>query len=202
MNRRRTNQLLLLAGLTLAVAVLAAAGLGLPTPRARATELPPRPTLVPVPTEVPQDDDKNDALAPVGRITGTVIDLATGAPAPAVAVTVGGVVVQTDANGNYDLNGLPAGTYQVALSLTAEQGAAAQEPINLSLEPGAVLVQHLAYRSPAPPAAATPVADHAPVPQSLPDAGAATGEGMPWPLIGLALVALAGGGALRRATQR
>src|SRR5215213_6254640 len=104
----------LLSGLSLWLGVAPAHAQGQP---------PPRPTLTPVPpTPVRSSDHSSPTAVPAGRITGTVIDQTTGAPAPNIAVAVGDQTVVTDANGNYDRSGLPAGSYTVALALTAEQG--------------------------------------------------------------------------------
>jgi hypothetical protein len=106
-----------------------------------------------------------------------VIDLATGAPAPGIAVVVGDVRVQTDQNGNYDRNGLAPGSYQVRLDLQPNQGAPEQGLLQVDLAADATVVQHLAFRSqpaaiPAPivvPPAATAPAQ----PTTLPLTGGA-----------------------------
>jgi hypothetical protein len=109
---------------------------------------PPRPTLTPVPpTRARGSDDSSPTAVPVGRITGTVIDQTTSAPVSNVAVAVGDQTVVTDANGNYDRSGLPAGDYIVALALAPEQGVAGQQPIVVILASGATVVQHLLLRS-------------------------------------------------------
>jgi hypothetical protein len=132
---------------------------------------PPRPTLTPVPpTPVRHSDDSSPTAVPAGRITGTVIDQTTGAPAPNVAVAVGEQTVLTDANGNYDRSGLPAGDYIVALALTPEQGVAGQQPIVVILASGATIVQHLVFRS-VLPVAPTPTLVAAPT--TLPTTGGA-----------------------------
>jgi hypothetical protein len=92
----------------------------------------------------------------MGRITGTIIDLTTGAPATGVKVNIGGVVVSSDANGNYDL-WVAAGPYAVALVLDAEQGEAAQGQQMVDVAAGATVVLHLSFHSPLAPSA-TPVA--------------------------------------------
>ena len=165
-----------------------------------AQDLPPRPTALP-PTAEPAE--RSERGAP-GRITGTVIDLRTGAPAPGITVLVGELAVASDSNGNYDRNGLVAGSYRVALALGAGSGEAAQGPIELRLESGQTVVQHLAFRSPAPaplptvaplePSSPPPVAA---LPAMLPATG---GHGSPAPaamLLGLALL-VAGLGVRRR----
>ena len=137
---------------------------------------PPRPTLTPAPpTPVPPTPQRGSGASsptavPAGRITGTVIDQTTGAPAPNIAVAVGDQTVMTDSNGNYDRSGLPAGDYIVALTLAAEQGSSGQAPIVVVLASGATVVQHLAFRSPAP---AVPTPTLAAVPATLPTTGGA-----------------------------
>jgi hypothetical protein len=149
---------------------------------------PPRPTLTPVPpTRERQSDQARPTAAPAGRITGTVIDLTTGAPAPNVAVAVGDQTVLADANGNYDRSGLPAGSYTVALILAPEQGMPAQEPVVVALAEGATVVQHLSFHSP-PPAAPTPTP--AAPPAALPTTGGAADRQSGALLIGIILLGL------------
>src|SRR5215210_7853214 len=98
---------LLISGLSIWLAAAPAHAQGQP---------PPRPTLTPMPpTPARHTDHASPTAVPAGRITGTVIDQTTGAPAPKIAVAVGDQTVVTDANGNYDRSGLPAGAYNVAL---------------------------------------------------------------------------------------
>ncbi len=107
------------------------------------------------------------ALAPVkgssntlfmGHITGTVIDLNSGAPSAGVAVRVGGTLVWSDANGNYD-HWLPIGTYTVTLALADGQGTPTQDVMNVPVLADVATVQHLNFRSPqAAPAAPTAAA--------------------------------------------
>jgi len=87
------------------------------------------------------------AAVEMGHITGTVIDQRTGAPAPGIGVNVGGDLVTTDANGNYD-HWLPVGDYQVALQLASEQGVAESGSVLVSVLPAVPTVQHLSFRSP------------------------------------------------------
>src|SRR4051812_37211363 len=134
------------------------------------TQPPPRPTLTPVPTPRASSGGTHSSAAATGRITGTVIDLTTGAPAPGVAVTVGDTTVTTDVNGNYDRSGLAAGTYPVALVLTAAQGTPAQEPMVVNLAADATVIQHLSFRSPQP-TIPTPTPISATPPAALPKTG-------------------------------
>jgi len=164
---------------------------------------PPRPTLTPVPpTPAPgRDTDHSSPTAvPAGRITGTVIDQTTGAPAPNIAVAVGDQTVVTDANGNYDRSGLPAGDYNVALALTTAQGVSGQAPIVVILASGATVVQHLAFRSPAP-VVPTPVIVAAPT--TLPTTSGADSGSWGALALGIALLGLGVGlrGRKARATE-
>jgi LPXTG-motif cell wall-anchored protein len=154
---------------------------------------PPRPTLTPAaPTPahtapVRHSDGSSPTAVPAGRITGTVIDQTTGAPAPNIVVAVGDQTVVTDANGNYDRSGLPAGEYVVALALAPEQGVAGQQPIAITLASGATTVQHLVFRS-AVRAAPTPVAAVAPT--NLPLTGGADQDGLFAIGLGAALIGI------------
>jgi hypothetical protein len=109
----------------------------------------PRPALVPL-------KGSSDTVL-MGHITGTVIELNTGAPSAGVAVQVGGVVVWSDANGNYD-HWLPVGTYTVTLALADGQGVPAQDVVNVPVLADVATVQHLNFRgqqaAPAVPTAA------------------------------------------------
>lgn len=155
---------------------------------------PPRPTLTPAPpTPVRNSDHSSPTAVPAGRITGTVIDQTTGAPAPNIAVVVGDQTVITDANGNYDRSGLPAGNYTVVLKLAANQGVSAQAPVVIALGADATVVQHLAFRSPAP-VAPTPVV--AVVPAALPVTGGA--DGAAWAVFALGVLMIAAGLGVRR----
>jgi hypothetical protein len=104
----------------------------------------PRPTL---PPQQRPNGDSSDGPG-MGRITGTVIDLTTGAPTPGVRVNIGGVTTTTDSNGNYD-QWLPAGPYAVALVLDPSMGTPAQGQVMVDLAAGATVVVHLSFRSPA-----------------------------------------------------
>ena len=116
------------------------------------------------------------AAADMGHITGTVIDQRTGAPAVGITVNVGGDLVTTDANGNYD-HWLPVGDYAVGLQLASDQGTAEQDTVMVSVLPAVPTVQHLSFRSPVPapsePAARPAVAPTAAAVAAQPNATAA-----------------------------
>ncbi len=110
----------------------------------------PRPALVPV--------KRSSNTVFMGHITGTVIDLSSGAPSAGVAVRVGGELVWSDANGNYD-HWLPVGTYTVTLALADGQGTPAQDVMNVPVLADVATVQHLNFRGQQPaPAAPTAAA--------------------------------------------
>jgi len=88
---------------------------------AQSLPLPDRPTLTPRP--IPAESKQSNPIVATSRIAGTVIDTRTGVPTAGITVQVGDTMVKTDANGNYDLNGLVAGTYTIALVLSADQSA-------------------------------------------------------------------------------
>lgn len=121
----------------------------------------PRPTLPPTPP--PDSRERRTATGdagPMGHITGTVIDLTSGAPAPGVGVRVGEESVPTDSNGNYD-HWVPAGMISVTLTLAPDQGTPAQELLMVDVRAGETTVQHLGFRSSpaqAPTSTVAPVA--------------------------------------------
>jgi LPXTG-motif cell wall-anchored protein len=178
---RRLALVLMVGGMLACVFALGSMLAAAPT---YAQGLPERPTLTPIPVSQNDDDGDDDAPgAPTGRITGTVIDATTGAPVSGITVSVGGVSVTSDSNGNYDRSGLAAGDYPVALVLTAAQGVAEQGTITVALADGATAVQHLRFRS--------PVAAAPPDPVVLPATGGA--EGQEWLLmVGVLMILLAG----------
>jgi hypothetical protein len=85
-----------------------------------------------------------------GRLTGTVIDLRTGAPASNIAVRVGDWVLLTDQNGNYDAQPIPSGYYLVGLQLSSGQGDAAQGELEYAVGAGDTVVVHLFFYSALP----------------------------------------------------
>jgi hypothetical protein len=189
-----------LVGAVALAAVLVA--LGSTGANVRAQPLPPRPpTAVPQPTRAPQSDNDHSTSEARGRITGTVIDLATGAPAPGITVVVGDASVQTDQNGNYDRQGLAPGAYQIHLDLQANQGTPEQAPLQIELTADATVVQHLTFRS---QAAAAPVPAAVPAalaqPAALPVTAGAERD-LAWLWV-VALMLVASGLRLARVSKR
>ncbi len=99
---------------------------------------------------------KKSSAEAFGHIMGTVINTTTGAPAAGVHVSVGGVVVMTDTNGNYD-GYVPAGDHMVLLALDPSQGKTVTPPQMVHVDAGAATIQHLSYTSAAATAAPTSV---------------------------------------------
>lgn len=216
-----------LASFTLIVCGVVALALGMvvapaPTPVAAmpALQPSPRPTLVPTADVPPRDRPDEPTPVPYGRITGTVIDARTGAPAANKVVVVGDSIVITDGSGNYDRWVIP-GFYNVGLQLRSGEGEAAAGMQGAAVEPGGTTVMHLFFTSPdpaaalavatptpEPAAAAEPVAVAEPVrdlpapaaPSALPDT-AVGGFGVPGPfvIVGALLLGL---GALLQARPR
>jgi len=144
---------------------------------------PPRPPVEPLPGGGGGgggggSSDPTPTPMPSGRITGTVIDRSTGAPVPGVEVSVGGVIVRTDANGNYERTGLRPGTYMVKLWLSPDEGTPLQEPQMVVLVgQTANVIVHLFFTpagAPAPmPTAVSVGGSQLPVPNQSVAAGAA-----------------------------
>ena len=151
-----------------------------PPPTATAIVEPPPPTAVPppptatanpsVPVELPTTPPPPPTATPMpGRVTGTVIDLTTGAPAPMMRVQIGDVLTYTDSNGNYDVR-LKTGVYRAELILVANQGTSGQPAQEIEVGPGDTVILHLFFYSPesvaAPPTGGEmlppPPADNAP----------------------------------------
>jgi hypothetical protein len=160
----------------------------------------PRPALEPV-------KGSSDTVL-MGHITGTVIELGSGAPSAGVAVRVGGTLVWSDVNGNYD-HWLPVGTYTVTLALADGLGVSAQDVLTVPVLADVATVQHLNFRGqqPAPavvqPAVVAPTAvaentpattESAPVamPTRLPVTSESGSAPWMWLTFGMALL-LAGG---------
>ncbi len=171
----------------------------------------PRPPLDP--TAPPEGGLPAPTPIPYGRVTGTVIDLRTGAPAPGKLVVIGDSTVISDENGNYD-RWVVSGFYNLSLRLRDGEGRPAQPPQEIAVGNGDTVVVHLFFTSEAPPVptAAPPVATPVPeppapadvvavVPVTLP-VTAAGGAGVPPGLLLVLGVALLGLGALLRARPR
>jgi LPXTG-motif cell wall-anchored protein len=136
----------------------------------------PRPTLGPTSR---QRGGGQSTLAE-GRITGTIINLTTGAPVPGVQVKIGDAVVFSDANGNYDLWVLP-GPYSVELALSPEQGLPDQDQQIVDIMANQTTVLHLNFHTlPAPSATpAAPKATATPVKHATPVEGRAKPRNVP-----------------------
>ena len=205
--------LLVLSGLTTWPAEGAVPARPLAQPSPRPTLNPTATSAAPTATAVgPSGESKShahDASSQPGRITGTIIELNSGAPTPGIAVNVGGVMVSSDANGNYD-HWLAPGSYQVALALAPEQGTPAQGPQTVDLAPGGTVVLHLSFRGPLPtttpaPTAATPAiagGTSAHPPTRLPVTGEQPRSAWLWLLIGAMLLAMGGALEIRGARVR
>lgn len=122
----------------------------------------PRPTIPPV-TVIPYSEP---TPVPMGRITGTIIDLRTHAPTPNIAVQIGDAVVYSDANGNYD-RWVESGYYTVTLQLRDDQGSPGQPPLNIAVGPGDTVVAHLFFTSPAPNESSAPITIEAPTTEPI-----------------------------------
>jgi len=124
------------------------------------TQLTPTPTPPPpvVETDVPE---REPTAVPMGRVTGTVIDLRTNAPAANKLVAIGDFMVLSDASGNYD-RWVESGYYRLDLELGGGEGAVGQPAQEIAVGPGDTVVVHLFFTSPAPatavPASVEPVA--------------------------------------------
>jgi hypothetical protein len=133
-----------------------------------------------------------------GLVTGTVIDLATGAPVPGVQVSVGPLTLVTDANGNYG-EWVPPGTYSVRLMVDSANGVVVPDAQAVSVQAGERTVQHLSFRTPATPNVVTAAEDVAMVapdpavmastpPRVLPRTGLFVDEELVWFGMGVLLV--------------
>ncbi|GAB4115731.1 MAG: hypothetical protein Fur005_19870 [Roseiflexaceae bacterium] len=189
--RRTLGSMLMGSGMLL---LLLAFALWIPVSPAAAQSLPERPSLTPAPSGGgSKDDDDDEALAPTGRITGTVINLASGAPTSGIRVTVGDTTVTTDSNGNYDRSGLAAGTYTITL-IPPDGSSAAQGSLTITLADRETEVVHLAFTPAATAVPIAPTATPVVVPAELPDTSGDETSLLALLVIGLAL--LIGGGFL------
>lgn len=113
---------------------------------------------------------KNQSQAEAyGHVTGTVINTTTGAPVPGVNVNVGGVLVTSDANGNYDCY-VPAGDQTVVLALDPGQGMPMTGPQTVQVRSGEATVAHLAFADNTNVVPTTAPAEPTPMPTETPAA--------------------------------
>lgn len=227
MRRQIASVTLMLCGAILLMLGMVVVPAPVPVAAGPALQPSPRPPLEP--TAPAEGGLPAPTPVPYGRVTGTIIDLRTGAPAPGKLVVIGDSTVISDANGNYD-RWVVSGFYNLHLRLRDGEGQVTQPPQQIAVGNGDTVVVHLFFTSEAPvaPAAPEPTATLAPeptataaplpiptptpgevvavVPVSLPTT-AATGASVPGPLL-LAGAALLGLGALlqvrprRRAARR
>jgi hypothetical protein len=172
---------LLALGLAVTLAPTAASAQGeapARPPVPRPDSPPPPPPPPPPPVAVEDNSYRAPTPVPLGRITGTVIDLRTGAPIVGASVAIGSHLVTSDANGNYDI-WVEAGLYPVALQLTEGQGAPANGAQDAMVWGNDVVTLHLFFTSVAPltttplsvptePVLALPPPSEVEVPVSLP----------------------------------
>ncbi|MFQ3663783.1 MAG: hypothetical protein SNJ69_15500 [Chloroflexaceae bacterium] len=219
MRRQVVSVTLMLCGAIMLVLGMVVVPAPVPVVAGPALQPSPRPPLEPT---APADEGMPAPTPiPYGRVTGTIIDLRTGAPAPGKLVVIGDSTVISDANGNYD-RWVVSGFYNLNLQLRDGEGRVAQPPQQIAVGNGDTVVVHLFFTSaePAAPAAPEPVATVTPTalpaptpsdvtavaPVSLP-VTAATGARVPGSLL-LAGAVLLGLGALlqvrprRRAARR
>jgi hypothetical protein len=154
------RHILVLAGIVLLVVLLLPLLLALPLASAQPADqtgqgqqadplqedLPPRPSVIP--TAGPgggSGSGGGPTPVPLGRITGTIIDLTTGAPVPAMPVQVGNVVVYSDEFGNYERPLLPSGDYRVELLLDPEVAVPQQDPRTVRIDGDETEVEHLFF---------------------------------------------------------
>ncbi|OAN48635.1 hypothetical protein A6A03_07625 [Chloroflexus islandicus] len=143
MQRRMMSYSMMICGVIAMVIGFTLLPLPTPSTAAPALQPSPRPTIAPV-TIVPAS---SPPPVPMGRVTGTIIDLRTNAPAAQIAVKISDAVVYSDQNGNYD-RWVESGFYTLALQLTDEQGSPAQAPLTIAVGPGDTVVAHLFFTSP------------------------------------------------------
>ena len=221
MRRQIASVTLMLCGAILLMLGMVVVPAPVPVAAGPALQPSPRPPLDP--TAPPEGGLPAPTPIPYGRVTGTIIDLRTGAPAPGKLVVIGDSTVISDENGNYD-RWVVSGFYNLSLRLRDGEGRSAQPAQQIAVGNGDTVVVHLFFTSEAPaptatpaPTAAPPVATPVPEPTAPADVvavapvtlpvTAATGASVPGPLL-LAGAALLGLGALlqvrprRRAARR
>jgi hypothetical protein len=180
MQRRMISYSMMISGLIAMVIGFTLLPLPAQSTAAPALQPSPRPTLPP-PVLVPA----TPTPLPMGRVTGTIIDLRTNAPAAGIAVQIGEALVYSDGNGNYD-RWVESGYYRLALNLNPDQGSPAQPPLEIAVGPGDTVVVHLFFTSPAPNTAVlpdltieAPTAEPAPQPVVVPALPEPVPETMP-----------------------
>lgn len=149
MRRQFTSFALMVCGVVALALGMTVAPAATPAAAMPAMQPSPRPTLVPTADVIPSDDDDGPAPVRFGRVTGTVIDSRTGAPASGKRVVVGDALVTSDGNGNYD-HWIAPGAYAVGLQLREGEGVTSQGTQQVTVAAGGTIVQHLYFTSPAP----------------------------------------------------
>lgn len=185
-------------------ALLVMLGFGALMPDAAHAQQPlPQPSPRPAVQLADQEDNKTASrTAPLGHITGTVIDSVSGAPVAGMSVKVGDLLLVTDENGNYD-TWLDQGIYLVNVAPAAGQGSVVDESMTVTILPDAVTIQHLRVSLVAPAAAEAvvveePAVEAAPVknvqapmaPARLPRTNDAANSAWLWVVLGVILMAL------------
>lgn len=142
MQRRMISYGMMISGVLAMIIGFALLPLPSPSTAAPALQPSPRPTIPPL-TILPAS---SPTPVPMGRVTGTIIDLRTHTPTANIAVQIGDTIVYSDANGNYD-RWVESGFYTLALQLSSEQGSPAQPPLEIAVGPGDTVVAHLFFTS-------------------------------------------------------
>lgn len=68
-----------------------------------------------------------------GTISGTIVHAATGQPLGQITVTAGGRSTQTNANGTFNLQGVPAGTQVLTITADPSRGLALPPGVDLTV---------------------------------------------------------------------
>ncbi|WP_322512781.1 hypothetical protein [Chloroflexus sp.] len=163
MQRRMISYSMMVCGVLAMVIGFALLPLPASSTAAPALQPSPRPTIPPV-TVLPASSPTS---VPMGRVTGTIIDLRTHAPTANIAVKIGDAVVYSDANGNYD-RWVESGFYTLELQLSSDQGSPAQAPLTIAVGPGDTVIAHLFFTSTAPSEPAFTVEAPTAVPTAAP----------------------------------
>ncbi len=166
MRRQVVSVTLMLCGAIMLVLGMVVVPAPAPVVAGPALQPSPRPPLEP--TAPPEGGLPAPTPIPYGRVTGTIIDLRTGAPAPGKLVVIGDSTVISDANGNYD-RWVVSGFYNLNLRLRDGEGQVAQPPQQIAVGNGDTVVVHLFFTS-ADPAPSQPTAAPEPTPTVAPPA--------------------------------